>query len=86
MVAQGAVWLDVRLESEYKNGNLPSSVNIPLYLLRIKATALDKNRRYIVYCDTGRRSSSAAYLLNERGFDAYVLEGGLIRLKQGELS
>lgn len=85
MVAQGATWLDVRLESEYKNGSLPGSIHIPLYLLRIKVPGLDRNRRYIVYCDTGRRSSSAAYLLNERGFDAYVLEGGLIRLKQGQL-
>jgi hypothetical protein len=30
-----------------------------------------------VYCDTGRRSSAAAYLMVERGFDAYVLTGGL---------
>jgi rhodanese-related sulfurtransferase len=30
-----------------------------------------------VYCDTGRRSSAAAYILVERGFDAYVLTGGL---------
>ncbi|MDE2261359.1 MAG: rhodanese-like domain-containing protein, partial [Gammaproteobacteria bacterium] len=32
---------------------------------------------YVVYCDTGRRSSAAAYILVERGFDAYVLTGGL---------
>jgi rhodanese-related sulfurtransferase len=31
----------------------------------------------VVYCDTGRRSSAAAYILVERGFDAYVLQGGL---------
>ena len=31
----------------------------------------------VVYCDTGRRSSAAAYILVERGFDAYVLTGGL---------
>jgi rhodanese-related sulfurtransferase len=30
-----------------------------------------------VYCDTGRRSSAAAFILVERGFDAYVLKGGL---------
>ena len=30
-----------------------------------------------MYCDTGRRSSAAAYILVERGFDAYVLRGGL---------
>jgi rhodanese-related sulfurtransferase len=31
----------------------------------------------VVYCDTGRRSSAAAYILVERGFDAYVLQGGM---------
>jgi rhodanese-related sulfurtransferase len=30
-----------------------------------------------VCCDTGRRSSAGAYILSERGFDAYVLKGGL---------
>jgi rhodanese-related sulfurtransferase len=28
-------------------------------------------------CDTGRRSSAAAFILSERGFEVYVLEGGL---------
>lgn len=80
----GALWLDVRLESEHKNVSIPGSLNIPLYLLRIKSAALDKSKKYIVYCDTGRRSASAAYLLSERGIDACVLNGGLISLKQGQ--
>lgn len=85
MVARGdAVWLDVRLESEHKNVAIPDSMNIPLYLLRIKSRDLDHNTKYIVYCDTGRRSSSAAYLLSERGYDAYFLEGGLRSLQKEE--
>ena len=83
-VKNGAVWLDVRLESEHKNVSIPGSLNIPLYMLRLKAAALDKDKKYIVYCDTGRRSSSAAYLLNERGINASVLNGGLMSLKQGQ--
>jgi rhodanese-related sulfurtransferase len=83
MVAGGeAIWLDVRLESEHKNVAIPGSMNIPLYLLRIKSRALDHNTKYIVYCDTGRRSSSAAYLLSERGFNALYLDGGLRGLKK----
>jgi rhodanese-related sulfurtransferase len=31
----------------------------------------------VVCCDTGRRSSAGAFILVERGFDAYVLKGGL---------
>ena len=80
----GAEWLDVRLDSEHKNVAIPGSMNIPLYLLRIKSRELDQNTKYIVYCDTGRRSSSAAYLLNERGYDAYFLNGGLRSLKKEE--
>jgi rhodanese-related sulfurtransferase len=53
------------------------SVNIPLYFIRLKINALDKNTQYVVCCDTGRRSSAAAYILSERGFEAYVLKGGL---------
>lgn len=86
MVKHGAILLDVRLESEHKNAHLQGSINIPLYLLRIKARHLDKDKRYIVYCDTGRRSSSAAYLLNERGYDALYLEGGLRGLSREDVS
>ncbi len=82
LVANGALWLDVRLDSEHRNSAIANSLNIPLYMLRIKARALDKSKTYIVYCDTGRRSSSATYLLNERGFDAYVLEGGMMAIKE----
>jgi len=31
----------------------------------------------VVCCDTGRRSAAGAYILVEKGFDAYVLEGGI---------
>lgn len=84
LVEDGAMWLDVRLESEHKNVAIPDSINIPLYLLRIKTKELVYDMKYVVYCDTGRRSSSAAYLLQERGFDACYLEGGLRSLKKEE--
>ncbi len=85
MVAAGAaLWLDVRLESEHKNVAIPGSLNIPLYQLRQRLDRLKHDVKYIVYCDTGRRSSSAAFLLNERGFDASYLEGGLRSLRRSE--
>ena len=74
---QGGRWLDVRLPSEHQNMSIEGSLNIPLYFIRLKLSALDRNTPYVVYCDTGRRSSAAAYILVERGFDAYVLQGGL---------
>jgi rhodanese-related sulfurtransferase len=76
-VPSDAVLLDVRLPDEYRRGRLPDSVNLPLAKLRDAAAELDTTRCYVVYCDSGRRSASAAYLLSERGFDARVLAGGI---------
>jgi len=83
MVKNGAVLLDVRLESEHKAGAIRGSINIPLFMLRLKADSLDPNKKYICYCETGRRSSAAAFLLSERGFESYVLTGGLQSIPQG---
>ena len=73
----GAKWLDVRLPSEFEVFRLPGAINVPLYFIRLKLKQLDPNVRYVVVCDTDRRSSAGAYILNERGFDAVVLRGGL---------
>jgi len=77
IVAKGGRWLDVRLPSEHQTLAIEGALNIPLYLIRLKLSTLDPAVPYVVYCDTGRRSSAAAYLLVERGFEAYVLNGGL---------
>jgi len=79
MVAQGAKLIDVRLPTEYEKWHIKGSINIPLYFLRNKTDKLDEGAKYIVCCDTGRRSSSASYILNERGFDAYVMQDGLAK-------
>lgn len=80
----GAHWLDVRTEAEHQNQLIPGSLNIPLWMLRIRAADLDPGGQYIVYCDTGSRSASAAFLLSERGFDVHVLRGGLMGLRPGQ--
>lgn len=77
LIERGGRWLDVRLPSEHQNLAIEGSLNVPLYLVRIKLSTLDRTKPYVVYCDTGRRSSAAAYIMVERGYDAYVLKGGL---------
>jgi len=78
MVKNGAVWLDVRLDSEHKHNGLEGSVNIPLFMLRLKVATLSEYKKYILYCDTGRRSAAAAFLLSERGLDAACLKDGIM--------
>ena len=84
MVKGGAVLMDVRMESEHKAGSIKGSVNIPLFMLRLKAESLDSSKRYICYCETGRRSQAAAYLMSEAGFESYTLKGGLQAISQSQ--
>jgi rhodanese-related sulfurtransferase len=76
-VTAGAVWLDVRFPAEYQHNGLPGAHNIPLNELRDALPNMPAEREYVVYCQTGRRSSAAAFLLSQHGIAASLLEGGL---------
>jgi len=78
LVESGSKFLDVRLEEEFSSNGIKGSLNIPLFMLRLQSDLLDQNISYVVYCDTGRKSSAAAFLLSERGFQTYVVQGGLL--------
>lgn len=73
-VRGGAVCVDLRSEEEYSESHLAGAVNIPLGLLAIKSRLLHEQVPYICYCDTGRRSRAAAYLLKQRGYNAVALD------------
>jgi CRP-like cAMP-binding protein len=77
LVDEGAIRVDTRLESEFRNSALPGAINIPLHQLRQQAASMDRRQKFVLYCDTGQRSSAAAFLLGQLGFDAYVLKGGI---------
>ena len=77
LLSAGAQWLDVRLQAEYERGHAQESLNMPLHLLRLKVRLLDKTRTYLCYCDSGKRSASAVFLLSQMGFSAYALRDGL---------
>ncbi|HEX5048695.1 MAG TPA: cyclic nucleotide-binding domain-containing protein [Gammaproteobacteria bacterium] len=79
IIAEGGQWLDVRLPSEFEAYHNDGAINVPLYFIRLKLKTLDPAIKYVVCCDTGRRSSAGAFILNERGFQTYVLKGGLNR-------
>ncbi len=76
-VARGAAWLDVRYPSEYRYDRLPGALNVPLNEVRNSFSVLDSSREYIVYCQSGRRSSAAAFLFAQHGFRVQLLTGGL---------
>lgn len=72
-----ARWLDVRYPAEFSFDGLPGALNLPLNELRSAIGLLDRSFDYIVYCQSGRRSSAAAFLLSQQGISAFWLEGGV---------
>ncbi|MBF8269848.1 MAG: uncharacterized protein HW386_1557, partial [Gammaproteobacteria bacterium] len=82
LIDNGSVWLDVRGQNEFAKNGLAGGVNVPLNTLRIQINNLDKEIRYIVYCDNGSRSAIAAYLLVSKGYLVSHLKGGISRYQQ----
>jgi len=73
-----AKWLDVRFPNEHQESSIEGSINYPLNSLRLQIDKFDSSLIYILYCDTGGRSSTGTFLLAERGFDVTYLDGGLV--------
>jgi rhodanese-related sulfurtransferase len=65
--------LDVRLAAEYRLAHMPESFNLPVANLRTHADTLDRATCYVVTPEGGIRSELAVHLLNQLGFDAYLL-------------
>ena len=82
MVNTGAVWLDVRYQNEHNDNHIEGSINIPLNVLRMQADKLESDKQYVIYCDTGGRSSAATFLLAQRGFNVSYLKDGLVSVPQ----
>lgn len=72
------VVLDVRRPKEWADAHIEGSVNIPLNHLEERIGELPRDRRLVVHCATGYRSSIAASLLARREFeDLAELTGGM---------
>lgn len=70
--------LDVREAFEVNMGTIPGAKHIPLGELTARFQELDKNKKHIIICRSGNRSGVATHFLNEQGYDAYNMIGGMI--------
>jgi rhodanese-related sulfurtransferase len=79
--------LDVRTPEEFKKGHLAGAININFYDpdFEEKLLALNQNKKYLVYCASGGRSTKTSQTLASSGrLQVYNLEGGITAwVKQG---
>lgn len=80
IVSQPGTILDVRTPEEWAEGTLKDAVKINYHddNFEQQVEKLDKTVPVYVYCRSGKRSSSAADILKEKGFTKiYNLDGGI---------
>ena len=77
MIEQGALLLDVREQDEWDAGHAPQATLIPLSELNQRASELDQDRRIVCVCHVGGRSAMVTEALNQAGWDAVNLTGGM---------
>ena len=81
----GSIILDVRTISEYKDGHIPNSINIPVEDIESVASKYkDKSTPFFVYCLSGARSASAARVMNQMGYENVTDMRGIMRYR-GEI-
>ncbi len=84
MIDRGEVFiLDVRRQEEYDEGHIKGSSLIPLQDIPEKElneslALLPRDKKILVYCRTGRRSTLASEILVNNGFkEIYNMNGGI---------
>jgi len=70
--------LDVRTRAEYEISHLQNAILIPVSDLKNRLAELDKDKKILVYCNTGIRSAIASEILINNGFGSvYNMLGGI---------
>ncbi len=76
--------IDVREDYEVINGMVPGAIQIKMGEIPERLDELDRDKEYIIICHAGVRSENVAYFLQEKGYKAASMEGGMMYW-QGEL-
>ncbi|HFI0465201.1 TPA: rhodanese-like domain-containing protein [Streptococcus suis] len=67
--------LDVREVDEFASGHIPEAINQPLS--QIDQFKGDKNKHYLIICQSGMRSQRATDYLTSQGYQAVNVQGGM---------
>ncbi len=87
MTESNVVVLDVRTPKETAEGMIEGAIEIDVKAVdfKEKIKALDKDKKYLVYCRSGKRSVTACNAMEESGFEKLVnLKGGFKAWKKAK--
>ena len=81
-VPQGGYLLDVREQDEWDAGHAPEAVHIPMRQLGDRAGEVPRDREVFVICRSGARSAQVTVALNQAGWAAKNVDGGMMGWEQ----
>ncbi|MEH7349023.1 rhodanese-like domain-containing protein [Gottfriedia acidiceleris] len=70
--------VDVREDYEVEYGKIPEAIHIPMGQIPSKLDVFNKEFEYIIICKAGVRSENVCEYLNEQGYKAINMEGGMM--------
>lgn len=68
LLAQGAVFVDVRTAAEFASAHAPGTLNIPLQELGTRLVELPRDKTLVLACASGTRSGMARLMLKGKGY------------------
>jgi rhodanese-related sulfurtransferase len=77
LVADGALLLDVREDDEWESGHAPEATHLPMSRIAAEVSRLPTDRLIVCVCHVGARSAAVADALNNAGYSATNLAGGM---------
>jgi rhodanese-related sulfurtransferase len=77
LVRTGALLLDVREDDEWAAGHAPDATHLPMSQLGRGPIPLPPDRLIVCVCHVGARSAAVAAALNDAGWRAVNLTGGM---------
>jgi rhodanese-related sulfurtransferase len=72
------VVLDVREPDEWADGHIDGAMHVPMMQVPAALGSLPTAGTLLVVCHVGARSARVAGFLQQQGFDAYNLAGGMV--------
>lgn len=69
--------IDVRTEEQFAESHIPGAVNIPYNKLGVQISQIPKDKKVVLYCNTGQKSVSGAQFLADRNIsNVYAVTDG----------
>lgn len=75
---EAVVLLDVREAGEWIEGHAPDALHIPMVDVPARVDEIDIDAQVYVVCRSGGRSITVVTYLNDIGFDAVTVNGGMV--------